>query len=56
MNADGTVNSRFDYTYDHAGRRTSMTTLEGTTNYEYDSIGQLTLVNLPNGRIIEYRI
>jgi len=32
-----------------------MTTLEGTTNYSYDAIGQLTGVNLPNGRIIQYR-
>ncbi len=53
--SNGTVNSRFDYTYDNAGRRTSTTTLEGTTTYGYDSIGQLTLVNLPNGRIIEYQ-
>ncbi|WP_208492147.1 putative Ig domain-containing protein [aff. Roholtiella sp. LEGE 12411] len=53
--SDGIVNSRFDYTYDNAGRRTSMTTLEGTTTYGYDSIGQLTLVNLHNGRIIEYQ-
>jgi RHS repeat-associated protein len=52
---DGTVNSRFDYTYDNVGRRTSMTTLEGTTTYGYDSIGQLNLVNLPKGRIIEYQ-
>ena len=29
---DGSVQSRFDYTYDDLGRRTSMTTLEGTTN------------------------
>ncbi|MEJ6486264.1 Calx-beta domain-containing protein [Nostoc punctiforme UO1] len=53
--ADNTVNSRYDYVYDVMGRRTSMTTLEGTTNYSYDAIGQLTGVNLPNGRIIQYR-
>ncbi|WP_197480191.1 CARDB domain-containing protein, partial [Anabaena sp. 4-3] len=53
--ANATVNSRFDYTYDSVGRRTSVTTLEGTTNYGYDATGQLTSVELPNGRIIEYR-
>ncbi|WP_208492247.1 putative Ig domain-containing protein [aff. Roholtiella sp. LEGE 12411] len=53
--ADETVNSRFDYTYDQVGRRTSATTLEGTTNYGYDATGQLTFVELPNGRTIEYR-
>ncbi|MHC5916452.1 MAG: Calx-beta domain-containing protein, partial [Nostoc sp.] len=53
--ADNTVNSRYDYVYDVMGRRTSMTTLEGTTNYSYDAISQLTGVSLPNGRIIQYR-
>nr|NCR88478.1 hypothetical protein [Microcystis aeruginosa G13-10] len=53
--ADNSVNSRYDYTYDVMGRRTSMTTLEGTTNYTYDAIGQLTGVSLPNGRTIQYR-
>src|SRR5262249_28074941 len=32
---DGSVLSRFDYTYDVSGRRTSMTTLEGTWQYGY---------------------
>ncbi len=53
--ADNTVNSRFDYTYDVLGRRTSMTTLEGTTNYGYDATGQLTSVSLPTGRTIQYQ-
>ncbi|MGA9378582.1 MAG: RHS repeat-associated core domain-containing protein, partial [Phormidium sp.] len=51
----GEINSRFDYTYDNLGRRTSMTTLEGTFNYGYDVNGQLTSVTLPNGRIIQYQ-
>lgn len=51
---DSTVLSRFDYTYDADGRRTSMTTLEGTTEYVYDAGGQLLLVALPNGRIVRY--
>jgi YD repeat-containing protein len=35
------VLSRFDYTYDASGRRTSMTTLDGTFTYGYDALGQL---------------
>jgi RHS repeat-associated protein len=50
----GSVNSRFDYTYDDLGRRSSMTTLEGTTSYGYDADGQLTSVVLPGGRTIQY--
>jgi RHS repeat-associated protein len=39
---NGSVNSQFDYTYDALGRRTTMTTLDGTWTYEYDAVGQLT--------------
>ena len=39
---DGSVVSRFDYTYDSRGRRTSMATSYGTWTYEYDDMGQLT--------------
>lgn len=39
---DGSVNSRFDYTYDSLGRSTAMTTLDGQWSYQYDSVGQLT--------------
>ncbi|MBC8422924.1 hypothetical protein H8E07_02260, partial [bacterium] len=39
---DGSVTSKFEYEYDAAGLRTSMTTLDGTWTYEYDAIGQLT--------------
>jgi RHS repeat-associated protein len=38
---DGTVNSRFDYTYDHLGQRTSMDTIDGKWTYTYDATGQL---------------
>ena len=38
----GAVNSRFDYTYDDLGRRSSMITLDGTWTYSYDATGQLT--------------
>jgi len=51
---DGTVNSRFDYTYDDLGRRTSMTTLEGEWTYGYDNADRLMFVALPGGRLIEY--
>jgi RHS repeat-associated protein len=38
---DGSVNSRFDYTYDELGQRTSMATLDGQWTYGYDGTGQL---------------
>lgn len=40
--ANGTVNSRFDYDYDRLGRRTEMVTLDGSWKYGYDLTGQLT--------------
>ncbi|MCW5631782.1 MAG: tandem-95 repeat protein [Rubrivivax sp.] len=40
--SDGTVLSRFDYSYDSRGRRISMSTLDGAWAYSYDDIGQLT--------------
>lgn len=49
------VNSRFDYEYDRAGRRTQMTTLEGEFLYDYDVVGQLISVTLPDDRKIEYQ-
>jgi len=39
---DVSVLSRFDYTYDSRGRRTSMNTSYGLWTYEYDNLGQLT--------------
>lgn len=39
--ADGSVNSRFDYTYDQLGRRSAVATVDGTWNYTYDLAGQL---------------
>ena len=38
----GTVDSRFDYTYNALGEQTSMATLDGTWTYGYDATGQLT--------------
>jgi RHS repeat-associated protein len=39
---DGTVNSRFDYSYDQDGRVMAMTALDGQWVYEHDDAGQLT--------------
>jgi RHS repeat-associated protein len=39
---NGGVNSRFDYTYDALGGRTSMVTIDGSWSYSYDATGQLT--------------
>jgi RHS repeat-associated protein len=38
---DDTLSSQFDYTYDSRGRRTTMTSLDGTWTYSYDATGQL---------------
>lgn len=51
---DGSVSSSFEYSYDRFGRQQSVTTLEGTTNYEYDSKGQLVKITLPDGMVMEY--
>ena len=50
----GAADSRFEYTYDDLGRRTSQTTADGTTTYDYDANGQLTRAELPGGRVIVY--
>jgi len=55
LKADGTVNSRYDYTYDAVGQRTAVTTLDGTTTYAYDAAGQLVGAQLPDGRQLTYR-
>ncbi len=61
---DGSVLSRFQYTYDNRGRRDSMTTtygngdsrtnLAGTWKYDYDDIGQLIGWTAPWGKRVEY--
>jgi RHS repeat-associated protein len=51
---DGGVLSRFDYAYDASGRRSSMTTLDGTQTYGYDPLGQLTSVAYSDGRVVSY--
>jgi len=39
---DGSVNSRFDYTYNQQGLEDSVSTLDGQWSYSYDQTGQLT--------------
>lgn len=51
---DDSVQSRFDYAYNDAGMRLSMTTLEGVHTYTYDDIDQLTRVQYPDGRTVDY--
>ena len=48
------VSESFSYTYDAGNRVLTSTTLEGTTTYGYDVIGQLASVSLPGGRVITY--
>jgi RHS repeat-associated protein len=50
----GKTNSSFQYTYDNLGRRTSVTTADGTATYTYDELGQLVSATLPDGRIVRY--
>ena len=53
--ATGVVLSRFVYGYDADARVTSLTTLEGSFQYTYDAVGQLTSVYSPTtGRLIRY--
>ncbi|MCB0170919.1 MAG: Ig-like domain-containing protein, partial [Anaerolineae bacterium] len=52
---DDAIQSRFDYTYDVQGNRTSMTTLEGTTTYQYDPLGQLIGETRPDDYQVTYR-
>jgi RHS repeat-associated protein len=51
---NGSVQSRFDYTYDERGNRSTMTTLAGTTTYGYDALGQLVEVTYSNGSKTTY--
>lgn len=44
----------YEYSYDLAGKMTSMTTNQGTWTYGYDSYGQLTSTTSPNGQVTTY--
>jgi len=46
--------SKYIYTYDSRGRRTSMITLDGTWAYKYDGSGQLTECTSPYGHTVSY--
>jgi len=52
---DGTILSRFGYTYDSRGRETLMTTLQGSWHYSYDDLGQLTAWTAPDGSSATYK-
>lgn len=52
--SDGNIQSQFKYAYNDAGLRTSMETLEGVYRYTYDDTYQLTGVEYPDGRTVEY--
>lgn len=54
LSAGNSVLDQFAYTYDDQDRRTSVTTISGTTTYAYDAAGQLASVGLPTGRSITY--
>ena len=43
----GTINSRFDYTYNALGLETTEATLDGTWTYTYDADGQLSTPSSP---------
>lgn len=59
---DDSLLSRFQYTYDASGRVTSKVSTyppgdertSGTESYGYDELGQLTRVEYPDGRVVEY--
>ncbi len=54
-NKDGTVLSRFTYTYDLSGNPVTIETLDGICHYDYDAIGQLTHVTSPDGNSTSYQ-
>ena len=51
---DDSVISRFDYSYDELRRPIGMRTLDGDWDYAYDGLGQLALVESPDGSLIRY--
>jgi RHS repeat-associated protein len=52
---DGSVISRFEYSYDADGRKIGVSTLDGVWSYAYDNAGQLTTVVKPDRSTISYR-
>ncbi|MCX6923575.1 MAG: hypothetical protein NT154_10280, partial [Verrucomicrobia bacterium] len=51
---NGSAQSFFNYVYDSRGNRTSMTTADGVTAYQYDALSQLIGVTYPGGRNVTY--
>jgi RHS repeat-associated protein len=54
LGTNGTILSRFDYTYDLDGNQSSIATLSGNNSFTYDAIGQLTAASYANGRSVAY--
>ncbi len=52
---NSSVQSRYEYTYDERGLRTSQSRPDGLTSYTYDAAGSLIGVSLSNGRTLAYR-
>ena len=52
---NGEVLSQFSYTYNDDGIRTSMSTLEGIHQYTYDAIHQVTKVEYPDEKEVQYQ-
>jgi len=51
---NGTILSRYTYTYDSRGNITDIIGSEGTLTYQYDDLSRLTRETLPDSTIIEY--
>ena len=64
LKPDGSLLSRYEYSYDASGRRDSMTVARGvgfppvgageSQTYGYDPLGELTRVEYSTGRVVEY--
>ncbi|SMB93700.1 RHS repeat-associated core domain-containing protein [Desulfonispora thiosulfatigenes DSM 11270] len=53
-NASGELLDKYEYSYDANGNRTSVVTKNGTINYQYDELNQLTQETLLDGTTISY--
>jgi RHS repeat-associated protein len=51
---NGTILSRFEYTYDLDGNQNSIATLSGSNSFTYDAVGQLTVASYADGRSVAY--
>jgi YD repeat-containing protein len=51
----GSINSKYTYSYNELGQRTSMSTVDGLWLYSYDSLGQLVSISSPEGKVVLYQ-